>query len=137
MAMIKQANIFAALLMTGMLIPQAALGGTVNSPYSGVSGKIKSNKVQYIRPSKKPERRRAVTPYGDFCTRCSKYGIGSKPVNMQEAIAAIKHYFKTKGLNVKGVRGRGRFLKAEIYKGDLLVDRVLFDRRTGRIRSIY
>jgi hypothetical protein len=49
----------------------------------------------------------------------------------------MKHYFKTKGLDVKKVRGRGRFLKAEIYKKDLLVDRVLFDRRTGRVRSIY
>jgi len=137
MAMIKLAYIFSVLLTAGMLIPQAAMGGAVNSPYPVASGKVKSSKVQYIRPSRKPERRRAVTPYGDFCTRCSKYGIGSKQVNMQEAIAAMKHYFKTKGLNVKDVKGRGRFLKAEIYKGDLLVDRVLFDRRTGRIRSIY
>jgi len=135
--MTKTAYILSSLALAVILIPHSAMGGSVNSPdYRGKS-RPKSNKVQYIRPQGTPKRRRAVTPYGDFCTRCSKYGIGSKPVDMQEAIAAIRHYFKTKGLNVKGIKGRGRFLKAEIYKGDLLVDRVLFDRRTGRIRSIY
>lgn len=123
--------------MSGILVPTMAMGGSVNSPdYRGKS-RPETNKVQYIRPPRRPERRRAVTPYGDFCTQCSKYGIGSKPINIKEAVAAMKHYFRTKGLKVKDVRGRGRFLKAEIYKGELLVDRVLFDRRTGRIRSIH
>jgi hypothetical protein len=133
----KASFILSALLLSGLLIPQGALGASINSPEYGGKESSGTKKVQYIRPPKKAERRRTVTPYGDFCSRCSKYGTGSKPVNINDAIVAIKHYFKTKGLDVKKVRGRGRFLKAEIYKGDHLVDRVLFDRRTGRIRSIY
>ena len=132
--------ILAVLLLTGMLIPTAApaaeTSGAVNSPHA-VRVKSGTKTIKYIHPPRKPERRRAVTPYGDFCTQCSKYGIGKRPVNIKEAVAALKYYFKTKGLMVKNVKGRGRFLKAEIVRNDKVVDRVLFDRRTGRIRSIY
>ena len=120
-----------------MLMPQGVIGAPLNSPAYSAKEDARGKKVKLIRTPGKPRRGKAVTPYGDFCSRCSKYGTGRKPINMNEAVAAMKHYFKSKGLNVKKVGGRGRFLKAEIYKGDLLVDRVLFDRRTGRIRSIY
>jgi len=129
--------ILSSILLAGLLLPPGAMGYNMNSPEYNSKVTSEGKKIQYIRPPAKPERRGAVTPYGDFCTRCSKYGTGSKPVGIDEAVAAINHYFKTKGLEVKNVRGKGRFLKAEIYRKDLLVDRVLFDRRTGRIRSIY
>ncbi|KKL67868.1 hypothetical protein LCGC14_2130690 [marine sediment metagenome] len=77
-----------------------------------------------------------VTPYGDFCPRCSNYGVGQHPVSHKVASEALGEYFHAKGLTVKNVHGRGRFLKADIYKDGRLVDRILFDRRTGRIRSI-
>ena len=81
-------------------------------------------------------KERGVTPYGDFCPRCNLYGVGKKPVTHQAAMDALSDYFKHKGLTVKIVQGMGRFLKVDIYRDGRLVDRILFDRRTGRIRSI-
>ena len=81
--------------------------------------------------------KRAVTPYGDFCPRCSNYGMRKESVGMKEAIKAIKHYFTEKGLTIKNIKGGRRFIKVDVYQGDKLVDRILFDKRTGRIRSIY
>ena len=83
------------------------------------------------------QRSKGVTPYGDFCSRCNKYGVGQRPVTHKVALEALEEYFTTKNLTVKNVRGSGRFLKADIYKADSLVDRILFDRRTGRVRSIF
>jgi hypothetical protein len=81
--------------------------------------------------------KRVITPYGDFCTKCSIYGIGRRPVKVREAVSAAEAYFKKKGLTVGKVRGRRRFIVMDVYRGDVLVDRVVFDRRTGRLRSIY
>ena len=130
---------------TAMFVLPSMVGAAQsNVPYEGLrNGAAAGNRISYERPLHKRRmkqqnrRRKAVTPYGDFCSRCSKYGMGKKPVTPGEALAAIQEYFKHKGLTVKKVRGRGRFLRAEIYKGEMLVDKVLFDRRTGRIRSIY
>jgi hypothetical protein len=86
----------------------------------------------------RPRRGRAVvTPYGDFCSRCSLYGTGRRPVKMHEAVDAAGEYFRSKGLTVGDTRGHGRFIIMDIYRDDEMVDRVVFDRRTGRIRSIY
>jgi hypothetical protein len=81
--------------------------------------------------------RRVVTPYGDFCPLCTNYGIGRKAVGIDHALKAMKDYFARKGFEIRNVKGRGRFLMAEVFKDGQLVDKVLFDRRTGRIRSIY
>ena len=40
-------------------------------------------------------------------------------------------------IDIGNVRGKGRFLKIELIKGEDLYDVILFDRKTGRIRSIY
>jgi hypothetical protein len=81
--------------------------------------------------------RRGVTPYGDFCPRCNSYGVGRRAVTKKAAFHALSAYFSARGFEIRNVRGMGRFLKVDIYKNDALVDRILFDRRTGRIRSIY
>jgi hypothetical protein len=77
-----------------------------------------------------------VTPYGDYCKKCTTYGTCKDPLPPGEAIAALEQYYREKGLTVGKVQHRGRFIKAEIYEGNRLVDKVLFDRKTGRIRSI-
>jgi hypothetical protein len=82
-------------------------------------------------------RGKVVTPYGDFCSKCSKYGRVRGQVKMREAMAAVEAYFNRKGLTVKHIRGTKRFLVIDIYSGDEIVDTILFDRRTGRLRSIY
>ena len=80
---------------------------------------------------------RGVTPYGDFCPNCSVYGVRYKQVGQKKAVSAMKSYFQKKGYSIRNVRGVGRFLKVDVYKRGMLVDRIIFDRKTGRIRSIY
>ena len=90
-----------------------------------------------MRPGlERMHKERGVTPYGDFCPRCNLYGVGKKPVSHQVAEDALIDYFMHKGLTVHNIHGMGRFLKVDIYRDGRLVDRILFDRKTGRIRSI-
>ena len=77
-----------------------------------------------------------VTPYGDYCRECTTYGTCKDPLPPRKAIAAIEQYYQEKGFTVQKVRHKGRFIEAEIYQGSRLVDKVLFDRKTGRIRSV-
>jgi hypothetical protein len=78
-----------------------------------------------------------VTPYGDYCSRCTTYGTCKATLPPAEAIAAIEQYYMDRGYQVGHVRHKGRFIEAEIYDRNRLVDKVLFDRKTGRIRSVY
>ncbi|MDP2166739.1 MAG: hypothetical protein Q8J64_00215 [Thermodesulfovibrionales bacterium] len=80
---------------------------------------------------------KGVTPYGDYCPSCSDYGVCRKQLKHEEAVAALRAYFNGKGLTVRDISVRHRFLKANVYRGNRLVDRVIFDKKTGRIRSIY
>ena len=77
-----------------------------------------------------------VTPYGDYCRQCATYGVCKSILSLKEALAAIETYYSDKGCKVGRVWYKGRFIVAEIYLNNRLVDRVLFDRKTGRIRSI-
>jgi hypothetical protein len=78
-----------------------------------------------------------VTPYGDFCKQCGNYGTCKKPMKPHDAEKAMKDYYSKKGLNVEIERSKGRFLKAKVKDKGKTVDVIIFDRRTGRIRSIY
>jgi hypothetical protein len=89
------------------------------------------------RPHNRRAIKRGVTPYGDFCPTCTLYGVGRKPVGHGKAVSAMRAYFAKKGCTIGNVRGVGRFMKVNVYRRGVLIDRVIFDRRTGRIRSIY
>jgi hypothetical protein len=78
-----------------------------------------------------------VTPYGDYCRECTTYGTCKSIIPTKEAVAAIRQYYRDKGCQVGSVRHKGRFIEAEIYQDNKLVDKVLFDRKSGRIRSIF
>lgn len=78
----------------------------------------------------------SATPYGDYCT-CGNYGICKNELSHSEAASAINAYFEEKGLKAENIRGRGRFIEADIYRDGNLVDRIIFDRKTGRLRSMY
>jgi hypothetical protein len=80
---------------------------------------------------------RGITPYGDYCGVCTHYGTCKELLPPTEALRALKKYYKDKGYSVGRVYQKGRFIEAEIYKDDKQVDKVLFDRKTGRLRSIY
>ncbi len=48
-----------------------------------------------------------------------------------------RSYYGKKGLDVEIEKTQGRFIRARIVEGKEVVDEIIFDRRTGRIRSIY
>jgi hypothetical protein len=78
-----------------------------------------------------------ITPYGDFCSRMSHYGTSKHMRSFKQSEQALKHYFKSKGLDVEIITSKGRFIKANVKKNGKTADTIIFDRRTGRIRSIY
>jgi len=78
-----------------------------------------------------------VTPYGDFCPRCSEYGNCKSTMSHDDAKKALIEYYHQKGLGVELEKKRGRFIRAKIRDKHKVVDVIIFDRNTGRIRSIY
>jgi hypothetical protein len=77
------------------------------------------------------------TPYGDYCRKYSHYGRNKTMHGFMHAVNALKHYYSKKGLDIKVISPKGRFIKVNILKNNEIVDTILFDRHTGRIRSIY
>ena len=78
-----------------------------------------------------------VTPFGDFCPRCSEYGNCESTMDHDDAKEAMQEYYHKKGMSVEIENKKGRFIRAKIKNENDIVDVIIFDRRTGRIRSIY
>lgn len=79
-----------------------------------------------------------VTPYGDFCpVYNSYYGMHRFILSPEDAEKSMVNYYHKKGLSVEIENIRGRFIKAKIKDKDKVIDVIIFDRQTGRIRSIY
>lgn len=77
------------------------------------------------------------TPYGDYHEWCGAYGICREDMSQKDAEMAIERYFSSKGLRVGRFHHRGRFVEADIYRDSRMTDRIIFDRKTGRMRSVY
>jgi hypothetical protein len=78
-----------------------------------------------------------VTPFGATCPPCDTYGYCRKQLSYIEAVQNIEAYYAQKGLKVSVVRQFGRFVEAKIYRDGTVVERIIVDRRTGRIRPIH
>ncbi len=78
-----------------------------------------------------------VKPYGDYSEWCCAYGVCKEDLGVREAEHVIEKFFESRGLTVVNMRFKGRFVEVEIYKNNRLFDKILFDRKTGRFRSIY
>ncbi len=78
-----------------------------------------------------------ITPYGDYCKHVSHYGMHKSIIDMKHAEKALKQYYGKKGLDIEIVSKQGRFLKVIIKDGRDVVDTVIFDRHSGRIRSVH
>lgn len=79
-----------------------------------------------------------ITPYGDYCLDYNSYGAGKDGIiPHQDAVKAMGRYYGHKGYRIGSMTYRGRFIEADIFKQDKQVDKVIFDRKTGRLRSIY
>lgn len=77
------------------------------------------------------------TPYGDYQEWCGAYGVCKHDMSQKDAEIAITRYFSSRGMSVRNVQHRGRFVEAEVYRNSRMMDRIIFDRKTGRIRSVY
>lgn len=87
--------------------------------------------------TKKDAQEKGITPYGVSCPLCGEYGYCKKEVKHEEAVRALKKYYKGKGMTVAVTKKEGRFIEADVYKDKDLIDRVVLDCKTGKIRSIY
>jgi len=79
-------------------------------------------------------------PYGTFKVAAEEKGYGAKkPVStLKEARAALEDFYRGKDVTVGEIEGKDLFFEAEILdKKGKVVDKVIIDKRTGRIRSIY
>jgi len=80
------------------------------------------------------------TPYGDYCPGPHRgwYGAGKQVKTETEARQILEEYFKGEKVVITVVREKDRFFEAEVRdEKNALLDVVIVDKRTGRIRSIY
>ena len=73
-------------------------------------------------------------PYGSSCL--NPYGARGKAISISHAIGAVRKYFAARDKYVKLVGHTKRFLTVEIYDDEELVDTVVVDIRSGKMRSV-
>ena len=79
-------------------------------------------------------------PYGDYyhSPREGKYGQRKTIRTEAEARKMLLNYFSPQKATIGEIREKGWFFEAEIKdRHNTPIDRVIIDKRTGRIRSIY
>ncbi|HTF99217.1 MAG TPA: PepSY domain-containing protein [Nitrospirota bacterium] len=78
-------------------------------------------------------------PYGGYCKgpRWGWYGAKNPVATVDEARQRLEKFFQGQAVTVGPVTEHPLYFKADITDGKkALVDRVIIDKRTGRIRSI-
>ena len=78
-------------------------------------------------------------PYGDYCpAQQGRYGATRQVESETAARNILNRYYRNRDISIASVEERRRFYRAEILDsaGNLL-DIVIIDKQTGRIRSIY
>jgi hypothetical protein len=81
------------------------------------------------------DRRYGYYPYGEFRRG---YGERRAVASNQEARRMLREYFYGRDVRIGDIRERNLFFEAEIRdRRGALVDKVIVDKRTGRIRSMY
>jgi hypothetical protein len=79
-------------------------------------------------------------PYGDYCRggRWGRYGAKDPVKTAQEARTRLEEYYADEDVVVGKITEHELNFEAEIdnQKGEF-VDRVVIDKRSGRIRSVY
>jgi hypothetical protein len=83
---------------------------------------------------RKPTGQPAII-YGDYCE--SAYGYCTREMTVEEAANALRVFFGKRGFQSVVRAHMGRFVRADIYRGPHLVDSIILDRKTGKMRSIY
>ncbi len=121
----------AGVLCVAALAPAADAGDRRSRDYpSADAGERRSR--DYPSAS---DRRSRDYPYGE-----SRGGYGERKTvsSGQEARRMIKEYFSRRDVKIGDVREREIFFEADVRdRRGALVDKVIIDKRTGRIRSTY
>ncbi len=73
-------------------------------------------------------------PYGSSCF--SSYGARGKTKSIPHAIGAVRKYFAQRGYYVKLVSHSKLFLTVDIYNDEDIIDTVIVDIRSGKMRSV-
>jgi hypothetical protein len=99
----------------------------------GLSGVIAISVV--IPAAYAGDRHDGFYPYGASGHR---YGQRKAVSNSQEARRLLKDYFSRRDVRIGDLRERELFFEADMRdRRGALVDKVIIDKRTGRIRSMY
>jgi hypothetical protein len=72
--------------------------------------------------------------FGETCY--SNYGAGNKERSVTGAMLAVRQYFTHRGFNVKLVEHNINFLRVEVSKEREIVDIIIVDIKSGRMRSV-
>lgn len=83
---------------------------------------------------------REQRPYGGYCRgpRWGWYGARNPVKTVEDARKLLERYFEGENVVIGKIVEREWYFEADIRdKKDNMVDRVIVDKRTGRIRSIY
>ena len=92
--------------------------------------------IIYVFPFGYPNALGERSPYGS--TNEGLYGQRRVVVSKEDARRILKRYFFRRNVRIGAIRERKFYFEAEIRdKKGYLLDIVLIDKRTGRIRSIY
>ena len=81
-----------------------------------------------------------MSPYGDYREGAGGrwYGAGRVVRTVEEAKRILDEYYSYKRVIISAVKERQWYFEAEVRdKNNILIDKVIIDKRTGRIRSIY
>ena len=77
-------------------------------------------------------------PYGDYCPMQGWYGAKKPVKTAKEAKKILQEYFKNEPVLIGNIKEREWFFEADIRdENNKLLDIVIVDKRTGRIRSTY
>ena len=73
--------------------------------------------------------------YGTYCS--TRYGAKDKSVTLQKAMEQLRKFYARRGFEVQMESHKGWVIRAGIFKGNKKIDSIVYDIRTGRMRSIY
>lgn len=71
------------------------------------------------------------------CLLCGDYEYCRVEPSFEVASSVLKSFYEKRGFKVGSLKRKGRFIQTEIYDNNKIVDKILLDLRTGRIRSMY
>ena len=104
-------------------------------PYNGSVGRFAAYAVS-PRVVYSADAQGDRSPYGG--TGSGSYGEKKEIVTKEEAEKVFKEYFAKKNVKIGEVKEKELYFEAVIRdKNDTVIDKVIVDKRTGRIRSIY